>query len=178
MQWPSKWSGMLKCVQLVKFQMCSPVEVSRPIKSRICIQPWNYNQWYISAKAQSSPPHSELFPWLISSVRFFMLPGTIGTQRQRLSMTGKYLCTIYHYTMYCIYPKYSDTSNPYHNCHKIWKSPFYYSWTSIAWTDGSFIMSNSNSFFSPYKILPIAQENKYLGKFSYFIIKLYVVCTH
>ena len=29
-------------------------------------------------------------------------------------------------------------------------------------------------FWSPYKILPIAQENKYmyLGKFSYFIMKL------
>ena len=28
-------------------------------------------------------------------------------------------------------------------------------------TDGSFIMANSNSFLSPYEILPIAQENKY-----------------
>ena len=36
-------------------------------------------------------------------------------------------------------------------------------------------MANSNSFLSPYKILPLAQENKYLGKFSYFIMKLYVV---
>ena len=45
-------------------------------------------------------------------------------------------------------------------------------------TDGSFTLANSNSFFSPYKILPIAQEKKYLGKFSNFIIKLYVVCTH
>ena len=46
-------------------------------------------------------------------------------------------------------------------------------------TDGSFtIMANSNSFMSPYEILPLAQENKYLGKFSYFIMKLYVVCTH
>ena len=27
-------------------------------------------------------------------------------------------------------------------------------------TDGSFTMDDSNSFFSPYKILPIAQENK------------------
>ena len=33
-------------------------------------------------------------------------------------------------------------------------------------------------FLVPYEILPIAQENKYLGKFSYFIMKLYVVCTH
>ena len=45
-------------------------------------------------------------------------------------------------------------------------------------TDGSFTMANSNSFLSPNEILPIAQENKYLGKFSYFIVKLYVVCTH
>ena len=46
-------------------------------------------------------------------------------------------------------------------------------------TDGSFTVDDSNSFFSPYKILPIAQENKYLGNcFSYFIMELYVVCTH
>ena len=44
--------------------------------------------------------------------------------------------------------------------------------------DGSFTVDDSNSFFSPYKILPIAQENKYLGIFSYFIMALYVVCTH
>ena len=32
-------------------------------------------------------------------------------------------------------------------------------------SDGSFIMANSNSFLSPYEILPIAQENKYLRNF-------------
>ena len=45
-------------------------------------------------------------------------------------------------------------------------------------TDGLFTVDDSNSFFSHYKILPIAQENKYLGIFSYFIMELYVVCTH
>ena len=45
-------------------------------------------------------------------------------------------------------------------------------------TDGSFTMANSNSFMSPYEIFPLAQENKYLGTFSYFIMKLYVACTH
>ena len=45
-------------------------------------------------------------------------------------------------------------------------------------TDGSFTVDDSNSLFSPYKILPIAQENKYLGIFSYFIMKLYVMCTY
>ena len=45
-------------------------------------------------------------------------------------------------------------------------------------TNCSFTMANSNLFLSPYEILLIAQENKYLGKFSYFIMKLYVVCTH
>ena len=45
-------------------------------------------------------------------------------------------------------------------------------------TDGLFTMANSNTFLSPYEILLIAEENKYLGKFSYFIVKLYVVCTH
>ena len=45
--------------------------------------------------------------------------------------------------------------------------------------DGSFTMDDSNSFFSPYKILPIANENKYLGIFfSYFIMELYVVCIN
>ena len=44
--------------------------------------------------------------------------------------------------------------------------------------DGSFTVDDSNTFYSPYKILPIAQENKYLGIFSYFIMELYVVCTH
>ena len=38
-------------------------------------------------------------------------------------------------------------------------------------TDGSFTMANSNSFLSPYEVLPIAQENKYFAKFSYFILK-------
>ena len=34
-------------------------------------------------------------------------------------------------------------------------------------TDGSFTMANSNSFLNPYEFLLIAQENKYLRKFSY-----------
>ena len=42
--------------------------------------------------------------------------------------------------------------------------------------NGSFTMANSNLFLSPYEILPTAQENKYAGIFSYFIMKLYVVC--
>ena len=45
-------------------------------------------------------------------------------------------------------------------------------------TDSSLTKANSNSFLSLYAILQIAQEKKYLGKFSYFIMKLYVVCTH
>ena len=43
---------------------------------------------------------------------------------------------------------------------------------------GSFTMANSNLFLSRYEILPIAQENKYLRKFSYFNVKLYIVCTN
>ena len=39
-------------------------------------------------------------------------------------------------------------------------------------------MNNSISFLIPYEIFPTAEENKYLGKFSYFLIKLYVVCVH
>ena len=45
-------------------------------------------------------------------------------------------------------------------------------------TDGSTTLDDSNSFLSPYRNLPKAQENKYKGIFSYFIIGLYVVCTH
>ena len=43
-------------------------------------------------------------------------------------------------------------------------------------TNGSFAMANSNSFLSPYEDLSIAKENKYVGKCSYFIMKLYVMC--
>ena len=43
---------------------------------------------------------------------------------------------------------------------------------------GSFTMADSNLFFSPFEILPMAPENKYLKKFSFFIIKSYAVCTH
>ena len=45
-------------------------------------------------------------------------------------------------------------------------------------TDGLFTMANSNSFFSPYKILQIAEENKYLGKLFYHEIVLCVLITH
>ena len=44
--------------------------------------------------------------------------------------------------------------------------------------DGSFTVDDSNPFFSPYKILQTAQENKYLGIFFLFFMELYVVCTH
>ena len=39
-------------------------------------------------------------------------------------------------------------------------------------TDGSFTVDDSNSLFSPYKILPIAQENNYL------MIFLIVCCVY
>ena len=46
-------------------------------------------------------------------------------------------------------------------------------------TDGSYLwLIRTRFFFSPYEILPIAQENKYLGKFSQFIMKLFVVSSH
>ena len=41
-------------------------------------------------------------------------------------------------------------------------------------TDGSFTMVNSNSFLSPYEILPIAQENRYLMVIFLFYLK--IVC--
>ena len=44
--------------------------------------------------------------------------------------------------------------------------------------DGSFTVDDSNSFFRPYKIHSKAQENKYLGIFSYFVMELDVVCIH
>ena len=44
--------------------------------------------------------------------------------------------------------------------------------------DGLFTIANSNSFLSPYDTFPIAQENKHFRKISYFIMKLYVICTH
>ena len=44
-------------------------------------------------------------------------------------------------------------------------------------TDGSFTVPNSNSFLSPYEILPIAQENKYLGIFFLFYHEI-VCCVY
>ena len=54
-----------------------------------------------------------------------------------------------------------------------------YSRTSIARTSKYHLPRLIRTcFLSPYEIFPIAQANKYLEKFSYFIMNLYVVCTH
>ena len=42
--------------------------------------------------------------------------------------------------------------------------------------NGSFTQDDSYSFFSPYKILPIAQENKYIGFFLFFLSYYGIVC--
>ena len=42
-------------------------------------------------------------------------------------------------------------------------------------TDGSFSMANSNSFLSPYGILPMAQVNKCLGFFIIYHKIIYCV---
>ena len=44
--------------------------------------------------------------------------------------------------------------------------------------DDSFTVDDSNSFFSPYKILPIAQENKYLGFFFFLFYHGIVCCVY
>ena len=44
--------------------------------------------------------------------------------------------------------------------------------------DGSFTVDDSISFFQSLQNSSNNQENKYLGIFSYFIMELYVVCTH
>ena len=44
-------------------------------------------------------------------------------------------------------------------------------------TDGSFTLDDSNFFFSPYKVLPIAQENEYLGIFFLFYHEI-VCCVY
>ena len=44
-------------------------------------------------------------------------------------------------------------------------------------TDSSFTMANSNSFLNPYEV-PIAQENKYLMIFFFFIYREIVVCVY
>ena len=71
-----------------------------------------------------------------------------------------------------------DFSNYWENLGKICTCIYLQSNLDSSNTDGSFTMANSNSFLSPYEILPIALKNKYLDEFSYFITKLYVVCTH
>ena len=45
-------------------------------------------------------------------------------------------------------------------------------------TDGLFTLDDSNSFFSPYKILPIAQENKYLRIFFFLFYHGIVCCMY
>ena len=44
--------------------------------------------------------------------------------------------------------------------------------------DGSFTVDDSNSVFSQYKILPIAQENKYLGFFFFLFYHGIVCCVY
>ena len=44
-------------------------------------------------------------------------------------------------------------------------------------TDGSFTVHDSNSFFSPHKILQLAQENKYLMIFFLFYREI-VCCVY
>ena len=59
---------------------------------------------------------------------------------------------------------------------EIWRNIYQVPWKDLAIqynlngsnTDDSFTVDDSNSFFSPYNILPIAQENKYLGIFFLF----------
>ena len=65
-----------------------------------------------------------------------------------------------------------------------WDKPFLF-WNGLItvkprWLghDDLFTLDDSNSFFSPYEILPIAQENKYLGNFFYLSKKLYAACIH
>ena len=41
--------------------------------------------------------------------------------------------------------------------------------------DGSFTMSNSNSFLSPYEILLIAEESKCFGKFSFLFLRNFML---
>ena len=54
-----------------------------------------------------------------------------------------------------------------------------YSGTSIARTPVARLSwLIRTKFFSPFEIFLITQNNKYLVKFSHFIMKLYVVCTH
>ena len=45
-------------------------------------------------------------------------------------------------------------------------------------TDGSFTVDDSNSFFSPYKILPIAQENKYIMIFFFLFYHGIACCVY
>ena len=45
-------------------------------------------------------------------------------------------------------------------------------------TDGAFTLDDSNSFFSPYKILSIAQQNKYLGIFFSYFYRGIVCCVY
>ena len=45
-------------------------------------------------------------------------------------------------------------------------------------TDGSFTMANLNSFFESLRNSSDSSKQIFKEFFSYFIVKLYVVCTH
>ena len=79
----------------------------------------------------------------------------------------------------------SDAAPNYKHMFRLHPGPLFHLWNitvnhiqsnlNSSNTDDSFTMAYS--VLSPYEILPIDQENKYLRKLSYFIMKLYAVCT-
>ena len=59
--------------------------------------------------------------WNISTTRGNILSAKVVSLYKMLAKTFR--CIALHY---CIYPKYSDTSTPYHICSKIWTSTIHY----------------------------------------------------
>ena len=91
------------------------------------------------------------------------------TQMLSVSNWSTRLTTSFENEVLCAYVRYHAMNHPPANICKV----IQYNLNGSN-TDGSFTVDDSNSFFSPYKILPIAQENKYLGIF--FLFHYGIVC--
>ena len=108
---------------------------------------------------------------------------------------GTGLC--WSHTAYHIYPKYSDTSTPYHICSKIWTSTIHYPMLCLkiaGWVANSVdpdetphsAASHLGLYFCSglsvqiHTVNTVAPENRgsRTNLFSYFSTEIYVVCTH
>ena len=85
----------------------------------------------------------------------------------------KYSKTLMTRTLIALLPWSRNKKNNVYPC----KPQFYYIKVGLKGVKTIWVCCH-DVVLSPYKIVLLAQENKYLGNFSYFIMKLYVVFSH